>query len=158
MALGTVLRPHYNNMGQWQGALPTLSSDSQPWRACPFLSVSAASTTPAVSLHPQGSWLLRPTTASGVPRVREATVSSPVSTTVPRSWVLAAVWMRNHARVEGTQTCLGTKVQALQRLLPEEDILNSSEWLLPQICAARSAMLGSGNGSCSAGRAGATYS
>ena len=38
-------------------------------------------------------------------------------------------------RAEGTETNLGTQVQALPRLLPKEDNLNSLKWLLPQICA-----------------------
>ena len=57
------------------------------------------------------------------------------------------------AGVEGTETYLDTEVQELWRLLPKEDILNSSKWLPPQICTARSAGLGSSSGSCSPRRA-----
>lgn len=39
--------------------------------------------------------------------------------------------------VEGTGTCLGAEVPALQQLLPREDISNSTKWSLPQICVAR---------------------
>ena len=39
------------------------------------------------------------------------------------------------ARVEGTESRLGAKVWAVQRLLLEEGILKSSKWLSSQICA-----------------------
>ena len=137
-------------------------------QACSCHTVSAATTTLAVSLHPQSLCLLSPTTASSfssvlftvsmVPRVREAAAPSPVSTAVPGSWLLAVAGCTAPPRAEGTETHLGTKVQALWRRPPKEDIFNFSKWLPPQIWGGRSAGWGCSSDSCSARRAWATYS
>ena len=56
-------------------------------------------------------------------------------------------------RVEGTEASLGAEMWLLQPLLPEEDIVTYTIWLLLQICAAIHTRLGGDGGSGSVRRA-----
>ena len=60
-------------------------------------------------------------------------------------------------RVEGTETSPSTEAWLLWQLLPEEDIVFSSEWLPFQICTARQAKLGCSGSSSSARQARAAH-
>ena len=117
--------------------------------ACSHHAGSAVSTSPAVSLYP---WSSRPIHSllcqilfrswPVEPEVSRRQLF-PSSTTVPGSWLLMVAGCTAQPGAAGTETRLGAMVRALWRLLPKEDILNSSK------CTAQiSAGLGSGSSRC----------
>ena len=78
------------------------------------------------------------------PRVTEVTASFPVKYCSPWILALGGSSVRIPAGVEGTDRFRCRSVGTLA----QEDILNSSEWLLPKIYAVINTGLGSGSNSC----------
>ena len=151
---GRIPQP-YSNMGRWRGALPAPSSESQPRAGLLPLGCFCSQPPPWLLSLPlelvapelNCSLLSQILSHSWFPWCLGSGRQQPLPQYVPQSldpgsWQW---WGARPCQSGGSETHLGSEAQALQRLLPEEDILNSSKCLLSQICTAE--IVGQSSGS-----------